>query len=289
MHSLVKQVVTVALLAGAGLSPLAVGPAAAQERIVSVGGAVTEIVHALGQEHRLVGRDTTSNHPPEILDLPDVGYMRALSPEGLLRLDPDLILASEGAGPAETVQIMAAADIAFIQVDDTPTADGVIARVEQVASALGVEERGAALASELRAEFDALAEEVGAQESPARVLFILSAQGGRINASGIGTAADGMLELAGLKNAVQEFTGYRLLTDEAVTAAAPDVILMMDRGGDHVLSDAAILSHPALGLTPAARHGRVIRMEGAYLLGFGPRTAAAARDLRNAAQALMQP
>lgn len=55
------------------------------QRIVSVGGSVTEIVYALGQQRRLVARDTTSNHPPDVSDLPDVGYVRRCRPRGCCR------------------------------------------------------------------------------------------------------------------------------------------------------------------------------------------------------------
>ena len=257
-------------------------PLAAQERVVVIDGGLAEIVYALGQEHRLVGRDTTASFPHEIETLPDVGYMRALSPEGLLALDPDLILASEGAGPAETVQILQAASVPFVQITDDPSPAGVLERVISIASHLDAGTQGEALVAQLEGEFTALRGEAEAVSTPKRVMFVLSAQGGRINAAGRDTGASAMIELAGGVNAFDDFAGYRLLSDEAITAAAPDVILMMDRGGDHALSDAEILAHPALGLTPAAEVGAVIRMNGIYLLGFGPRTAQAAQDLHRA-------
>jgi iron complex transport system substrate-binding protein len=257
-------------------------PLAAQERVIVLGGGLAEIVYALGQEHRLVGRDTTASFPPEIMALPDVGYVRALSPEGLLALDPDLILASEGSGPMETVQIMQAASVPFVQITEDPSAAAVLERVTAIAGHLGTEEAGAALVAQLEAEFAALADVTQAVTTPKRVMFILSASGGRINAAGRDSGAEAMIRLAGGVNAFDDFSGYRLLSDEAITAAAPDVILMMDRGGDHALSDAEILAHPALGLTPAAEQGAVIRMNGIYLLGFGPRTAQAAQELHRA-------
>jgi len=257
-------------------------PLAAQERVVVVGGGLAEIVYALGQEHRLVGRDTTASFPPQVEALPDVGYMRALSPEGLLALDPDLILASEGAGPAETVQIMQAASVPFVQITDDPSPAAVLERVSAIAAHLDAVAAGDALVAKLEAEFAALSEATTAVTTPKRVMFVLSAQGGRINAAGRDTGASAMIELAGGVNAFDDFAGYRLLSDEAITAAGPDVILMMDRGGDHAISDTEILSHPALGLTPAAESGAVIRMNGIYLLGFGPRTAEAAQDLHRA-------
>ncbi len=93
------------------------GPALAEgPRVVSLGGSVTEIVVALGAGDRLVARDTTSNHPESVLSLPDVGYIRALSPEGVLALDPDLILAEGDAGPPEAVEVLAAAGIPLVRM-----------------------------------------------------------------------------------------------------------------------------------------------------------------------------
>src|SRR5690606_16447283 len=60
-------------------------------RIVAVGGSITEILYALGRQDRVVAVDSTSAYPPAALqDKPNVGYMRALSPEGVLGLNPSL-------------------------------------------------------------------------------------------------------------------------------------------------------------------------------------------------------
>jgi iron complex transport system substrate-binding protein len=260
-------------------------PVAAQEpaqRIVSLGGSVTEIVVALGAEDRLVARDSTSSFPDSILALPDVGYLRALSPEGVLALGPDLIVAEADAGPVEAVEVLRGAGVPFVLMPDDPTAAGVAAKIAAVAGALGLPAEGDALAAKVTAELaeaEALAAGVTA---PKRVLFILSAQGGRIMAGGEGSSAEGIIRLAGGVNAATGFRGYKQMTDEAVLTAAPDVILMMDRAGDHAALDADLFALPALAGSPAARDGAVIRMDGLLLLGFGPRTPEAVRKLHAA-------
>ena len=110
-------------------------------------------------------------------------------------------------------------------------------------------------------------------------MFILSMQGGRLLVGGQGTSAEAMILLAGGTNAVTALDGYKPLTDEAAIAADPDLILMMDRGGDHAVVLADIIAHPALRLTRAAIDQRVVSMDGLYLLGFGPRTGDAALEL----------
>ncbi|MDE4098238.1 heme/hemin ABC transporter substrate-binding protein [Phaeobacter gallaeciensis] len=249
--------------------------AAPAERIVSVGGSVTEIVYALGEGHRLVARDSTSSYPAEAEALPNVGYARALSPEGVLSVAPDMIIASSGAGPLETLEVLKQANVAYAEVPELYSPEGVIRKIETVAAALGAEEKAATLIADIKPRLVAAQAhaKVQAGDSPVRVLFILSTQGGRIMAGGRGTAADGIIRMAGGINAVDSFEGYKPMTDEAVSATAPDVILAMDRGGDHGVALEQLASLPALIPTPAAQNGRLVRMDGLSLLGFGPRTA----------------
>jgi iron complex transport system substrate-binding protein len=251
------------------------------ERVVALGGVVTEIVFALGEEARLVARDATSTWPAEAEALPDVGYVRALSPEGVLSVDPDLILAIEGSGPPETIDVLEAANVRLVTVPEGHDAAAIRARIEAVAAALGVTDEGERLAAVVEADLEA-AVAAARREEPPRVLFILSMQGGRIMAAGAGTGAEGIIELAGGVNAMTGFEGYKQVSDEAVLLSAPDVILMMDRSGDHAADDAGIRAHPALGTTPAAEAGAIVRLPGLLLLGFGPRTPEAVRALSHA-------
>ena len=105
------------------------------ERVLAIGGAVTEIVFALGESDRLIARDTTSTYPPEALELPDVGYMRALSPEGVLSVEPDLILARANSGPAEAIEVLQAAAIQWVSVPDDFTVEGIDENIRIVAEA----------------------------------------------------------------------------------------------------------------------------------------------------------
>lgn len=251
------------------------------DRLLAIGGSVTEIVHALGEGDRLVGRDTTSTYPPQVQALPDVGYMRALSPEGVLSVRPDLVIAEDGAGPPEAIDVVRKAGIAYVPVPDATDRAGIIDKILTIGAALGDESDAEALAASVDADLRATEAKAAAipPERRKRVLFVLSNQGGRIMAGGANTAAEGIIRLAGGVNAVDGFDGYKPLTDEAITRAAPDLILMMARSGDHAPAEADLLTHPAIATTPAAATGALVRMDGLYQLGFGPRTAQAAADL----------
>jgi iron complex transport system substrate-binding protein len=246
-------------------------------RIVAIGGSITEIVYALGAGDKLVARDTTSVYPPEALRLPDVGYMRQLSPEGVLSVDPDAVLALEGSGPQEAIDVLEKASVPFLLVPEKFSCEGILEKIRLVGEAVGKEAEADKLAAKIGSQIDT-AEAGLPKTGKKRVLFVLSLQGGRVLASGSGTAADGIIAMAGGVNAVSGYHGYKQLTDEAIIEAKPDVILMMDHAGPSPTDD-AILAEPAIAATPAGKTKRLIRMDGAYLLGFGPRTALAIRDL----------
>lgn len=267
------------------------GAALAQQRVAAIGGDVTEIVYRLGQQDRLVARDTTSTYPPEALALPDLGYLRALSAEGVLAMEPDLVLMSAEAGPPETLAALASAGLAMVEIPEIPSAEGVGIRITTVAEALGVPEAGQALKAEVEAALEAAIAAADPGDAPRpRVLFVLSNSGGRLMGAGEGTAAAAIIAMAGAENAVGGFSGYKALGDEAVAASAPDIVLSMQAGParDAVAGTPdEYVHHPALAETPAGKAGRVISLPGSFLLGFGPRTPEAVTALHAAiAQAM---
>lgn len=261
-------------LALAALLALA-GPAAAAERVVAIGGSITEIVYALGAAEMLAAVDSTSLYPPAARDLPDVGYMRRLSAEPILALGPDLVLAIAEAGPPQVLDQLRSAGIPVETVADVPTPDGVLGKIRAVAGALGRAQAGEALAAKVAAGFAALPAAAAEAERP-KVLFLLSTGRGAPLAGGQETTADGIIRLAGGRNAIEGFAGYKPLSPEAALAAAPDVILCMDRTVEQMGGAEAILGQPTVAQTPAGRARRLVSMDGLLLLGFGPRTPEAA-------------
>src|SRR4051812_9643521 len=138
----VRRSLTPLVLAAALVMPAAAGAVTVRDasgrsidvkdasRIVSVGGAVTEILYALGVSDRIVAVDSTSLFPADALkQKPNVGYMRALSAEGVLGLNPSLVLAIEGLGPKETVAVLEAATVPLVRVPDRFTAEGIVEKI----------------------------------------------------------------------------------------------------------------------------------------------------------------
>jgi iron complex transport system substrate-binding protein len=269
-------------MSAVALLPLMRGWAdASVNRIVSIGGAVTEIVFELGHGGKIVAVDTTSTYPPDVSRLPNVGYMRALSAEGVLALNPNLILASADSGPPEVLSILGASDVPVTLVPARPTIEGIKEKVRVIAERLDDGPRGEALNQAIAARFADLAARVAKIPTRPRTLFILTLSDGRIMAGGAETAADKIIELAGGANVARDFNGYKNMSAEAIVAAAPEAILMM-HGREHAKTPESLFSETPFATLPAARDRRLILMDGSYLLGFGPRTPDAARELARA-------
>ena len=249
-------------------------------RIVSVGGAVTEVAFALGFADNVVAVDSTSQYPDAVTEKPDVGYMRRLSAEPILGLAPSVVLAVEDAGPETALNQLRESGVPVVLVPDDPSYDGVLKKIELIAGALGVADKGRALTTALRGDFNRLNDAVGSVGERPKVLFLLSiGQGGAPLAGGRDTSADGIIRLAGGSNAVDAFDSFKPLSPEAAVTAAPDVLLVTSRTLELLGGKAGLLGLPEISLTPAAQQGRVVAIDGLLLLGFGPRTGQAVRTL----------
>jgi iron complex transport system substrate-binding protein len=252
-------------------------------RIVSIGGAATEILYALGVDNRIVGVDTTSLYPARAMrEKPNVGYMRQLSAEGVLGLRPSLVLAMEGSGPKETMSVLEAAKVPLVVVPDSYTPDGIVAKIKLIAQTVRAERRGNCLAERVKSELAALDAMRAAIKTPRRVVFVISMIDGRALVAGGNTAANGIITLAGAVNAITDYDGYKPVSNEALIAARPDVVLAMSRPGPNAITAESVFSNAAFAATPAGATRSFVSMEGLYLLGFGPRTAYAAHDLATA-------
>ena len=261
-------------------APLALsGPAFADERIVSVGGSITEIVYALGAGDLVVAADTTSVYPAETSELPKVGYMRQIAAEPILALDPDLVIASEDAGPPAVLEQIAAAGVPLTIVVETPDAEGVIAKIRQIAAALGREDEGEVLAAETAENFQTLADQLAPISARPSVLFLLGFADNAPMAAGTNTAAEGIIALAGGSNAITGYEGYKPLSPETAATLDPAIVVVSAHSVQMAGGLDVLKSRPDLGAIPAMQEGRILVMDANYLLGFGPRSPDAAREL----------
>jgi iron complex transport system substrate-binding protein len=256
-------------------------------RIVCVGGALTEIMFALGAQSCLVGVDSTSIFPLDAQQLPQVGYARTLSAEGILALAPTHLLVTEEAGPLSVMRQVSSVGVSVQLMDSGYRFEGLIDRIARVGRLVGREVEAQALIVRLQHEWTHLHPSLAVNPSsmpvvtPPRVLFLFSHRANRLMAAGVDTGAHAMIEYAGAINATPGFSGYKPLTPESLVAAQPDVVLLTDHGLQVVGDRSAISKLPGMSQTPAGRDQRFAVMDAGLLLGFGPRLPAAVNILKS--------
>lgn len=252
----------------------------AAERVVTIGGDVTEIAFALNADAQLVARDSTSLHPAEAAKLPDVGYMRQLNAEGILAMRPDLVLASAQAKPSLALEQVAASNVEVVTIPADNSLSGIADKITAVAKALGKPAKGETLRKQVS---DKLAS-IPVRPLPVKVLFIMNHSGMSAMAAGQQTAADAAIRAAGLQNAMQGFNRYQPLSQEGIIASQPSLILITQDGVKTLGGEENVWLLPGLAHTPAGKHRQLLVVDEMALLGFGLQTPDTLLRLRNKAE-----
>lgn len=266
------------------LIPLLTLPLAAlaTERVVSIGGDVTQIIYALNAQQDLVARDSTSLHPDDVAKLPDVGYMRQLNAEGILAMKPTLVLASEQAKPSLALQQVEQAGVKVITVTGATTLSAINQKIATVAQALHREDKGNALAQNIEKQLAAIPQ----QPLAVNVLFIMTYSGMAAMGAGTDTGADAAIRSAGLINAMGNIQHYHPLTQEGVIASAPQLVVIGADGLQALGGEANVWKLPGMAMTPAGQHSRLFVVDSMGLLGFGLDTPGVIAKLRKTAEAI---
>ncbi len=250
-------------------------------RIVSVGTATTEAIYRLGAGDRLVGVDNSSReYLPESKNLPTVGGRTALNAEGILSLKPTLIIMTADSGPPQIGEQLKNAGISVLTLTPNYTVETVKAKIQTIAKALNLEAKAAEINRSIDDEMSETAKLLEKKQNTPKVLFV--GRGPNMpNAtmSGAGTTIDEMIKLAGGANPMTDFTGFRDMTDEAVGAAQPDIILMTEKSFERSGGVDGVLKFPGVALTPAGKNRRVVPVSDMYFQGFGPGVGKAVREL----------
>lgn len=253
------------------------------QRWVSSGGSLSEWIVALGGEDKLVGVDTTSQHPESLRKLASVGYQRALSAEGILALRPDILVGSEEMGPPPVLEQIKAAGVRIENLPATAELDVVDGNVRRLGELLGDPDRAEQLMTSYRGKLEERArwvEQARQSQDAPRVLMLLGHAGGNVLAAGRESLAAWLIEHAGGLS-VTTHDGYKPISNEAILAMDPQVVIFADRTvqGDEA-RQALLQQTPVIAQTSAGRNGRVVILDPTLLVGgLGPRLPESLADL----------
>ena len=235
-------------------------------RLVSIDGAITEIIYELGSEKNLVAVDSTSLRPHAATELPNVGYMRALSAEGVLSVQPSDIITTQGAGPKEAIEQLKQAGVNVHVIHQPYTTEGIKNTIKQVGEVLDKQAQAKALTMQLNKDLAPLKQKIANSQAGQSALFFLGMQGNQLMAAGMHTQADALLNIAKLKNANANSHGYKPLSKEAVLSINPDIIVIASNP-----SAATTGLKEQFAYSKAFANNKILVASTDELLGFGPR------------------
>ncbi|HEX6598144.1 MAG TPA: ABC transporter substrate-binding protein [Gemmatimonadaceae bacterium] len=251
-------------------------------RVVGVSKQINEFLYEIGAESVLVARDLTSIYPPAIRELPSVGYHRALSAEGIISMRPTMLLTDGNLGPDAVVEQVKKVGIPVVVMSPGSTVDSAQGLMKQLGERFGRKDAADSVIAAWNRDMQAALADSGrwAGTPKPRVLVM---HFGQLNNSYLalkrGSAADRIITWAGGTNAVDSVGGMMRLTPELIARAAPDVIIATDVGFDRMGSAEKFATLPGVSLTPAAKNGRVYRVDETEVMYFGPRTPASIRKV----------
>jgi iron complex transport system substrate-binding protein len=250
-------------------------------RIIPLSGDVAEIVWALGLGGRVVATDSSAIYPPEAQRSRKVGFHRTLAAEGVLALQPTVVLASENTGPPEALDQIRGAGVPVVIIPTGVDLNAPAQKIRAVGAALGVSQAAEPLAAQTQREIDDAKALAARATTKPRVMF-LNMRGTTVQQiSGRNAPAHALIEAAGGidAGAAAGVVGYQAITAEALVAGQPDVFLMFSGGLASVNGVEGVMAMPGVAQTPAGQTRKVLAYEDQYLLGFGPRTGQALREL----------
>lgn len=252
------------------------------ERIVSLNGSTTEILFALGVGDNVVGCDASSTYPKDVKErLPSVGYQYGLNAEGILSLNPTLVIGRDDVRPPQVVQQLRMAGVTVLLLKEPRSFEAAKQRLRTIGKAVGHEKKTEALINALNTDIKKLETKLASREAqPKQKALFLYLRGTQTTlVLGTDTAPGAMFDIIGTENAAGNIKGNKPMTAEAVIAAQPDVYVLFTASLKSVGGVDGLLKLPGLAHTPAGQNRRVVTLDGQYLSGFGPRCGRAALDL----------
>ena len=243
-------------------------------RIVSMNGDITEVVFALGLGENVVAVDTSATFPPEALELPKIGYQRSLSAEGVLSMEPTVVIGNEDAGPAAALEQIRATGVPVVVLESVNTIDGAARKIRGVATALGVPIRGEAIATKLEAQIEEVKQLVATVEERPTAVFLYMRGMDTLFLIGRQHLSHELFEASGAISggaAAGVNAPFVPLTAEALTAVNPDCIVVLTAGLMSVGGRDGLLQLPGIAQTTAAEEGCILDFDDQYFGGGGPR------------------
>ena len=261
-------------LKGENKVPLNCETAQNSSRIVVAGGSITEIIYFLSSEEKIVALDVTSNYPEKAKELPSIGYVRNLSAEGILSMNPSIVFGEDDMGPPGVIKQLRDINIDLRIIPEEKTIDGILDKIYCIASIIDkLPNAESKINSTLIPDILSIEKRLSTSTLiPKRVMFIFSIKGNKIIVAGSGTSGNGFIKMTGSENIFGTIEGWKSVSQEAVIKENPDYIIMSQRDLHNSETIKSISENPIFKNIKASKEGNFIFDDAMAMLGYGPRT-----------------
>ena len=250
-------------------------------RVVVAGGSIAEIIYFLNLQNKIVGADVTSVFPSDLQKLPSIGYVRNLSTEGILSLNPTLVIGEDDMGPPHVIKQLKAAKIDLEIVPEEPTTEGILKKIQYVGKILGINE-----VNNLSIYKDKVREVKNLNKlkqnnlrEKIKIMLVLSMKGSSPVIAGQGTSGDAFIKMIGGENIFSSVEGWKAVTLESIIKEDPHFIIIPNREMHANSNTEELTNNPFFINTTAGKNGNFIFADGMAILGFGPRTISSALEI----------
>ncbi len=241
----------------------------AQERTISAGGSITEIMYALGLGQEIIAVDSSSYFPYEVAEKPKVGYFRQLSAEGVLSTNPTRLVASNGAGPDDALlQISNAGVEVKVFKQEVYNIDVWKSYLREVGEYFQVSEQAEQIIVRVEEKLNQL---VSDEKQSRTAIFLMDVGDRGPVAAGQNTVPNMLFELSHISNIVSEYEGYKPYSAEKLIQAKPDLIVMPSHVVKKMGGVEAICKNMTIAMTTAENGCDILVMDALLALGFGTR------------------
>jgi iron complex transport system substrate-binding protein len=248
------------------------------QKIITAGSAMTETVCALGDQGKIVASDRTSLYPAEIQKLPSIGYRTSISAEGIISLQPSLVIAEKDYVEPAVLDQIKSTGIKLLIIERVYTVDGTKNMIRQIAAELNKKAEGEKLISKIESQLAEANAIVKKSKVTPKVLCVYNRGTSSVDIAGTKTFSS-ILPYVGAEPAITGVDGYKPLNAEALIASNPDYLLMFESGVQSLGGVDGVLKVAGVTETTAGKKKQIIAMEGIKLSNFGPRFGEAVKEL----------
>lgn len=251
-----------------------------EQRLITAGGTVTEIVFEMGLGEQVIAVDQSSTYPAKAQKLPSVGYYRDLAAEGILSQQPDRLLLLEGSGRQAVLEQLQRTGVQMKVYKKPHSVTDLTELVTELGDDLNRQREAQQLNERINADMQLL-QKLDSGKNPMRGMLILSAGQRGVVIAGKGTMAELMFDYAGVKNLGSTHNGYKPVNLEALIIQEPEFMVVPSHVIYSLGGKKAFCDLPLIRELPVAKNCRVLVMDGLLAMGMTPRVAKGIKQLQD--------